>query len=122
MVNRKDVSETIESTISADDYAKMIERNKAKRMIQQQTYEIDRLHELLEAKDTVTRAIRHIIDIELEKHIEHYHKIDAEIEHLRKENASLRNRVSKLQASRDFFKNEYNRLCIMTNKNKLRQK
>lgn len=109
MVNRKDVSETIESTISADDYAKMIERNKAKRMIQQQTYEIDRLHELLEAKDTVTRAIRHIIDIELEKHIEHYHKIDAEIEHLRKENASLRNRVSKLQASRDFFKNEYNR-------------
>lgn len=109
MVSKKDVSKAIESTISVDDYNKMIDRNKAQRMIRQQNYEIDRLHQLLDAKDSVTRAIRHIIDIELEKHIEHYHNLDTEVSHLRKENASLRNRVSKLQASRDFFKNEYNR-------------
>ncbi len=109
MVSRKDVSETIESTISTYDYNKMIERNKTQRLIQHQAYEIDRLHELLNARDPLTRAIKHIIDIELEKHIEHYHKLDEEVVHLRKENASLRNRVSKLQASRDFFKNEYNR-------------
>lgn len=99
-VTRDDVSKALIN--SRDYYIDKLQGDRSRL-----SRENDKLVALLSAKDQLSTAIQEVVAVELEKRVEHYRELDAEVERLRTVNAHLLRRISKLQKSRDYFKNAY---------------
>lgn len=80
-------------------------------LLAQKDREIEQLHKLLKDKERTIEVLNATRESFIKERIEGFTETIKENQHLHKTVNSLSSRVTQLQRSRDYFKNEYKKLC-----------